>query len=330
MKIAGKGFKLVLSILLISIIMLGCSEDDTDIIENSIPQIANLSPSNTIVGFGNSITLSVEGVDNDDDILTYSWSADGGTFSNNSKGKSLKWIAPSLSSKNSSQKYKITVIVSDGKDKSQESISIEVIPAYNDFVNNELLNFEVNTPNAEFKISSNQLVLESVSTNYLGVLRTPEFYTRLTLPYTIESTFGINQNFKDPNTEYYFISISPTYPSGTDNVLAAVQLYINPNKSFNWQLVAKTLKAGQGNYTTLIGGESKALKGIGSLNKISLSIDNVKNVKCEINGNVVYIGDVLKRFVESLGYATTWNMASGDVGIRGVNNLLTVEEIIVK
>ena len=330
MKIAEKGIKLVLSILLISIIMSGCSKDDTDIIENSIPQIVNLSPSNTIVGFGNSITLSVEGVDNDNDILTYSWSADGGTFSNNSKGQSVKWIAPTLSSNNSSQNYTITVIVSDGKDEAQESISIEAIPAYNDFGNNELLNFEVNTQNAEYKISSNQLVLESVTTNYLGVLSTPTFNTRLTLPYTIESTFGVNQAFKDPNTDYYFISISPSYPSGSDSVLAAISLYINPNQSNNWLLVAKTSKAGQSNYTILIGGESKALKGIGSLNKISLSIDNDKNVKCEINGEVVYNDDVLKRFVESLGYATTWNMASGNVGIRGVNNLLTVDEIIVK
>ena len=88
---------------------------------NKAPEIASLTPSATVVGPGGSCTLTCTASDPDeDDILTYAWSATAGAITGT--GSSATWTAPATEGT-----YTISVIVSDDKGgTATESCDIEV------------------------------------------------------------------------------------------------------------------------------------------------------------------------------------------------------------
>ena len=90
-------------------------------VTNTAPIISSLTPSAESVERGESCTVSCTATDPDDDILTYDWSATGGTVSGT--GNSVTWDAPDTAGT-----YTVSVTVSDGKDGTDsDSCTIEVV-----------------------------------------------------------------------------------------------------------------------------------------------------------------------------------------------------------
>lgn len=93
----------------------GCS------IFNKSPEITSLTPSATSVARGESCTISCVASDPDtDDVLTYAWSATGGSISGT--GDSVTWTAPT-----DIGAYSVTVTVSDGEEVVSDSCNIQVV-----------------------------------------------------------------------------------------------------------------------------------------------------------------------------------------------------------
>ncbi|MGD9118946.1 MAG: DNRLRE domain-containing protein [Dehalococcoidia bacterium] len=88
---------------------------------NKPPTIASLTPSATEVARGESCTVSCTASDeNADDVLTYAWSATGGSVSGT--GDTITWMAPTTTGS-----YTITVTVSDGEEAASDSCNITVV-----------------------------------------------------------------------------------------------------------------------------------------------------------------------------------------------------------
>jgi hypothetical protein len=76
---------------------------------NSVPEIGALTASASQVAQGGTIALNVAATDPDNDPLTYTWTATGGTFSNAALANPI-WTAPATDGA-----YTLSVSVSDGK-----------------------------------------------------------------------------------------------------------------------------------------------------------------------------------------------------------------------
>jgi hypothetical protein len=110
----SKGIKLAMVSLVILTMILagGC---------NKPPTITSLTPSATEVTLGGSCTVScVASDDNEDNVLTYAWSATGGSISGT--GDTITWTAPTTEGS-----YTVTATVSDGEEAASESCNIQVV-----------------------------------------------------------------------------------------------------------------------------------------------------------------------------------------------------------
>ena len=94
---------LILMLVIGLITAIGCGED-----ENFAPSIFTFKAEPNIVGKGEEVKIRLSAGDVDKDLLTYAWSKDGGTFTENSES-SATWIAPE-----DEGMYNITVKISDG------------------------------------------------------------------------------------------------------------------------------------------------------------------------------------------------------------------------
>ncbi len=88
---------------------------------NAPPLITSLTSSAESVARGESCTISCVATDPDADVLTYAWSATGGTISGT--GSTVTWLAPPAEGT-----YTISVTVSDGKAEAvSDSCTIQVV-----------------------------------------------------------------------------------------------------------------------------------------------------------------------------------------------------------
>jgi len=109
-----KGIKLAVASLLILVLLAvsGC---------NKPPVVISLTPSTTELARGVSCTVTCVASDpNTDDVLTYAWTASGGTISGT--GSTVSWTAPTTEGN-----YTVTVTVSDGEKTASDSCNIQVV-----------------------------------------------------------------------------------------------------------------------------------------------------------------------------------------------------------
>jgi len=101
---------------------LSCNEDKPTEPVNNIPEIQSITASPSSIKVSETTSLSCVATDADGDELTYSWSADEGSFPYGTVGPSVLWKSPTLLGN-----YEILVKVSDGKEiiESEVNISIE-------------------------------------------------------------------------------------------------------------------------------------------------------------------------------------------------------------
>ncbi len=91
--------------------------------QNQAPQVTSVnSDAETIVG-GSIVHLDIDASDEEGDLLTYSWSASGGKFLSRTNKNTVTWLAPT---EIENQTYSITVEVSDGELKTNNSIELFV------------------------------------------------------------------------------------------------------------------------------------------------------------------------------------------------------------
>ena len=102
---------------------LSCGGDDSPTGPvNNPPQINSIRPERAKVKPEETIVIVAEVVDAENNLLNYSWTSDGGTFPEGSMSPEVKWQAPLQP-----VIYTITLTVSDGKDQSTGSKTIEVV-----------------------------------------------------------------------------------------------------------------------------------------------------------------------------------------------------------
>lgn len=115
----------ILIITIIAMIVYSCKKEDESNSPptiQSITSIPNTSSSNRLPA-GDQVTISVTATDPDQDNLSYSWEADGGSFIGETDKSSVTWESPIISS---DETFKVSVIVSDGEATSTKDISIYV------------------------------------------------------------------------------------------------------------------------------------------------------------------------------------------------------------
>ncbi len=101
---------------------------------NVPPRIKALAPKETTVLKGDSVVVYCTAIDNDEDILTFTWNSNGGSILG--EGKNVTWILP-----NTTGVYNISVIVGDNKGGMDSANSIiKVIEVFNE--NPQILNFK--------------------------------------------------------------------------------------------------------------------------------------------------------------------------------------------
>lgn len=99
-------------------------------LSNNSPVIVGIEAGKRSVSPSGSCGVYCIASDADDDSLTYSWSATGGTFSGT--GPTITWMAPDVPGT-----YTITVLVEDGKGgESRSSLSITVAPNHPPIIEN--------------------------------------------------------------------------------------------------------------------------------------------------------------------------------------------------
>ena len=139
-------------LLIVFLIVIGCSKDEPtrpSIPQNNKPEIIRLSASSFTIGMYQTSTLSVVAQDQDGDELTYKWSATGGIFIHGTTRKFALWRAPtSLGS------FKCQVTVSDGKEETGDSLTINVVHVPILEISVEKLDFSYNNVTQTFNISN--------------------------------------------------------------------------------------------------------------------------------------------------------------------------------
>ena len=88
--------------------------------ENAIPQIESITADSLFTGRSQTVRLTVQATDKDEDLLSYIWSASAGTF-NDSTRVSVEWRAP-----NKAGAYIIRVTVSDEEADVMDSVGVVV------------------------------------------------------------------------------------------------------------------------------------------------------------------------------------------------------------
>lgn len=109
--------KIFLLLIILSILMISCSEPPA----NVAPAVIQVSTSKSQVALGEQISLEALCYDADGDTISYSWSATGGTLGSSSSIPTT-WIAPNIAGD-----YTITLTITDGRGNSDNaSVQINV------------------------------------------------------------------------------------------------------------------------------------------------------------------------------------------------------------
>ncbi len=137
--------KLAISLMLLGVIFLivviGCEQGAKPTpTPNQPPSKPTITASATTVKSGGVVNLTASSTDPDGDTLTYTWSADGGSFSSTT-GATTTWTAPSVLEDKS---YTISVEVSDGKGgKDDNNVTISVMSSQIAFASTRDGNWEI-------------------------------------------------------------------------------------------------------------------------------------------------------------------------------------------
>ena len=113
-----------LGIAVILLLTAGLCSNPTPTPKNNPPTPPNITASSTWVGYNEQVNLTATSTDPDGDPLTYTWTAEAGTFSNPNTATTV-WTSPTYDHEGD-YNFKITATVSDGKATSQSSITIRV------------------------------------------------------------------------------------------------------------------------------------------------------------------------------------------------------------
>ena len=206
-------------ILFISILLLfiGCGDDDDSLVtpdENIPPIVETVTASDDSVNVNETITVVCKATDADEDGLTYSWSATGGTFPGSTDGASVTWQAPE-----SSGSFTITVEVSDGEESATGEIIIYVAP----LVANRVPVIESVTANPDTVITDGVVNLICTATDEDGdVLSYVWTATGGSFPVQ-NNTEQINWQAPETIGDY---TISVTVSDGDETVDGSVDVYV--------------------------------------------------------------------------------------------------------
>lgn len=102
------------------VLLPGCT--NLDDVSNHPPTITRITASRSSLGFHRLDTLRVEASDPEGDPITFRWNTNAGSFDGANDLATVVWVSP-----NAPGNYAITVVASDGKRSTKNSISIQVV-----------------------------------------------------------------------------------------------------------------------------------------------------------------------------------------------------------
>ena len=150
-KTGRRMYKFLFLLLVTSIILFNCADDQPTEPKNNAPQIKSITASPASIKVNETTSLTCVATDADGNDLTITWSCENGTFPNGASGASVNWKAPSENGT-----YNIAVTVSDGKETadSEKEIVVEKkeIPILE--ITPQSLEFDSDKTQSKFSITS--------------------------------------------------------------------------------------------------------------------------------------------------------------------------------
>lgn len=142
-------YRSVISLFFFLLIVLSCNRKSPTEPKNNPPKIQSISANPAKVQTNNITILSVVATDADKDELSYSWSSTFGEFPEGNNNNSVKWKAPDIAGN-----YICSVIVSDCKDITSDSIKVDVEKPPVISITPTLLDFSDTTNTMSFQINN--------------------------------------------------------------------------------------------------------------------------------------------------------------------------------
>ena len=194
--------KRVIFILVIIVVLFACEK-------NNPPEIVNLKVlTETIIG-NSEVTILASAADEDNQLLTYSWTVNGGEFISETTLGSVKWLAPT---EVEDKAYNVTVRVSDGEYEITKDVSVTVEGGkFFDLRDDNI--YEFVQIGEQIWMAENLAYLPSVSNPDNGDSRYPYYYVYGYEGSSISLAMGTD-NYKEYGVLYNCEAAKIAYPDG--------------------------------------------------------------------------------------------------------------------
>ena len=282
---------------------------------NKAPVVVVTADSITLF-FGQETEIRAVAMDEDEDPLTYSWTATGGTFTTSITLPTVTWQAPSIAGS-----FTITVTVNDGDNAVAASVTIAVLAPlydfYDSFPNEDNWNFLYCT----HSIVGGELQMVSTHSTAQSVAATDVFAPTMDIPWTYSGDLTIVSSTSQQTDNG--ISYHPD-DTGTFDV-EHMWLSIRKNDSGrNWiwvwwipSLANEWLPWDESCY-----GNSGAVNPDGQKNTLEMSVDSNEDFTLKVNDTILSEGNDAVNVMESMAGI---NVTCGVVHLtlRGGNDTTT-------
>ncbi len=302
-----------------------CGDDEDPPKVNTAPTVQNLTLSQTTdVIFEQQIEAQITASDIDNETLTYTWTATGGSFLGAVTGNKVTWTAPKKVGT-----YTITCTVSDGKESVQSSNTVEVVGSFY-FPFDKSSSAWGKGGNTEIAVSNGIATVSSNNTEQ--ALLTYPVPSQPALPFSYKVKVAVNaanyMSIPDSKIASFYLFFTDIQ-GATEDYLRSVYFGIAPGSN-KWMVkVGMKNPAGDMNYSTLDEQSGNIFTENDQYHTIGMAMTTTKELVVNINGNELYRANLSAYYGSFKLDRPSFNISS-DLSLLLDNFYLTTDDTILK